>query len=184
MFFYFLQYNNLFLINTLLVSFFSLSILFSQTPENDIVLDEVLLSSKMLYTKKEYFFYKKKVLKVYHYVDTLRNLITELDNELLLESKNRKKRKIIRNYKKDLMDRFLLEIKSLTRKDGVILSKLIYRDLGVSVFDLIKKYKGGWSAFWWQNLANLYDGNLNSEFNPTKNKEDFLIEKIIKKELK
>jgi len=111
-------------------------------------------------------------------------LITELDNELLLESKNRKKRKIIRNYKKDLMDRFLLEIKSLTRKDGVILSKLIYRDLGVSVFDLIKKYKGGWSAFWWQNLANLYDGNLNSEFNPTKNKEDFLIEKIIKKELK
>ena len=184
MFFYFLQYNNLFLINTLLVSFFSLSILFSQTPENDIVLDEVLLSSKMLYTKKEYFFYKKKVLKVYHYVDTLRNVITELDNELLLESKNRKKRKIIRNYKKDLMDRFLLEIKSLTRKDGVILSKLIYRDLGVSVFDLIKKYKGGWSAFWWQNLANLYDGNLNSEFNPTKNKEDFLIEKIIKKELK
>ena len=82
MFFYFLQYNNLFLINTLLVSFFSLSILFSQTPENDIVLDEVLLSSKMLYTKKEYFFYKKKVLKVYHYVDTLRNVITELANEL------------------------------------------------------------------------------------------------------
>ena len=184
MFFYFLQYNNLFLINTLLISFFSLSVLFSQTPENDIVLDEVLLSSKMLYTKKEYFFYKKKVLKVYHYVDTLRNVIAELDNELLLESKNRKKRKIIRNYKKDLMDRFLLEIKSLTRKDGVVLSKLIYRDLGVSVFDLIKQYKGGWSAFWWQNLANLYDGNLNSEFNPTKNKEDFLIEKVIKKEVK
>ena len=184
MFFYFVQYNKLFLINTLLISFFSLSVLFSQIPENDIVLDEVLLSSKMLYTKKEYFFYKKKVLKVYHYVDTLRNVITELDNELLLESKKRKKRKIIRNYKKDLMDRFLLEIKSLTRKDGVILSKLIYRDFGVSVFDLIKEYKGNWSAFWWQNLANLYDGNLTSEFNPTKNKEDFLIEKIIKQELK
>ena len=71
------------------------------------------------------------------------------------------------------------EIKSLTRKEGVILSKLVYRELGISVFDLIKEYKGGWSAFWWQNLAKVYDGNIKSKFDPKKNKEDFLIEKII-----
>ncbi len=179
MFVYFVQYNNLFLINTLLISFFSLSVLFSQIPEKDIVLDEVELISKMPYTTYEYFYYKKKIVKVYHYVDTLKNLISELDNQLALKKHKRGRKKIIKNYKKDLMERFMSEIKSLTRKEGVILSKLVYRELGISVFDLIKEYKGGWSAFWWQNLAKVYDGNIKSKFDPNKNKEDFLIEKII-----
>ena len=77
------------------------------------------------------------------------------------------------------MAKFLIEIKSLTRKEGVILSKLVYRNMGITVFDLIKQYKGPWSAFWWQSVAKLYDGNIKAEFNPEKNKEDFLIEKII-----
>ena len=180
MFFYFSQYNNLFLINTLLIAFFSFSTLLSQVPEEDIVLEEVELISKMSYTTHEYFYYKKKVFKVYHYVDTIKNLIFELDNQLLAKAKKKQKKKVIRNYKKDLMERFMIEIKSLTRKEGVILSKLVFRELGVSVFDVIKQYKGVWSAFWWQNLAKLYDGDIKSDFQPKKNKEDFLIEKVIR----
>ena len=81
------------------------------------------------------------------------------------------------------MDKFLIEIKSLTRKEGVILSKLVYREFGISVFDIIEKYKGKWSAFWWQNLALLYDGDIKSKYDPKKNKEDFIIEKIINEEI-
>lgn len=177
--FYFIQYNKLFLIIALLIVFFNSSILFSQVPEEDILLSEVELISTMPYTSSEYFYYKKKVFKVYHYVDTIRNIILDLDAQLVAFEKKRKKRKIIKNYKKKLMERFMFEIKSLTRKEGVILSKLVYREFGVSVFDIIKKYKGNWSAFWWQNLAKLYEGDIDSKFKPTKNKEDFLIEKIL-----
>ena len=177
--FYFFQYNNLFLIITLLIVFFAFSSSYSQVLEEDILLEEVDLITKMPYTTKEYFYYKKKVFKVYHYIDTIQNTILDLDSQLVVAHKKRKQKIIIKNYKKDLMERFMVEIKSLTRKEGVILSKLVYRELGVSVFDIIKKYKGGWSAFWWQNLAKLYDGNINSEFNPKTNKEDFLIEKIL-----
>ena len=179
MLFYFLQYNNLFLIITSLIVFFNFSVSYSQVIEEDILLEEVDLITKMPYTAKEYFYYKKKVFKVYRYIDTVQNIILDLDNQLVVAQKKRKKKIIIKNYKKDLMERFMVEVKSLTRKEGVVLSKLVYRELGVSVFDIIKKYQGGWSAFWWQNLAKLYDGDINSKFNPKKNKEDFLIEKIL-----
>ncbi len=179
MFFYFFQYNNLFLIIALLIGFFNFSVSYSQVLEEDIILEEVDLISKMPYTTREYFYYKKKIFKVHRYLDTIKNIISDLDGQLVVIQRKRKRKKVIKNYKKDLTERFAAEIKSLTRKEGVILSKLVYRELEVSVFDIIKKYKGNWSAFWWQNLAKLYDGDINSQFDPKKNKEDFLIEKII-----
>ena len=61
--FYFFQYNNLFLINSLLAIIFNLNISFSQDSTNVIELDEVNLNTKMSYTFNEYYFYEKKVLK-------------------------------------------------------------------------------------------------------------------------
>ena len=153
--------------------------MYSQVPEKNIVLDEIELISKISYDSKKYFFYKNKVIKVYHYVDTLKNIISEIDDTLLTVSKKRLKKKVIKGYKKQLMERFVNDVKSMTRKEGVILSKLVFREFGFSVYDIIKNYNGAWSAFWWQNLARLYEGDIKSNFNPKNNKEDFMIEKII-----
>ena len=97
----------------------------------------------------------------------------------LLKIFERLKKKIIRKYRNELMNRFLNQIKSLTRKEGVILCKLIYRKNNITVFSLIRKYRGSWNAFWWQRLSKIYEGDLKSSFYPKKNKEDFLIEKVI-----
>lgn len=180
MFIYLIQYNNLFLIITLFITFFNFSALHSQDLKEAVILDEVELISKMSYDSKEYYYYKKKILNVYHYLDTIENIILELDSQLLFATKKREKKKVIKNYKKELIERFINDIKSLTRKEGVILSKLVYRKFGFSVYDILQKYKGVWSAFWWQNLAILYDGDIKSKFYPKRNKEDFLIEKIVK----
>ena len=177
--FYFFQYNNLFLINSLLAIIFNLNISFSQDSTNVIELNEVDLKTKMSYSFNDYYFYEKKVLKVYHYVDTLSLIISKLDTELNFEKKKRLKKKIIRKYRNELMNRFLNQIKSLTRKEGVILCKLIYRKNNITVFSLIRKYRGSWNAFWWQRLSKIYEGDLKSSFYPKKNKEDFLIEKVI-----
>jgi len=112
MFFYFIQYNNLFLIITLFITFFNFSVLYSQDLKEDVILDEVELISKMSYDSKEYYYYKKKVLNVYHYVDTIENIILELDSQLLFATKKREKKKVIKNYKKELIKRFIDDVKS------------------------------------------------------------------------
>ena len=91
--FYFFQYNNLFLINSLLAIIFNFNISFSQDSTNVIELDEVDLKTKMSYSFNEYYFYEKKVLKVYNYVDTLSFIISKLDAELKFEKKRRLKKK-------------------------------------------------------------------------------------------
>ncbi len=70
-------------------------------------------------------------------------------------------------------------MKKLSRKEGQILVKLIYRQTGRSTFTLIKDLKSGWKAFWSNNTAKLFDIDLKTEFNPFVDTEDFLIESIL-----
>ena len=90
--FYFIQYNKLFLINTLMLIFFNFSSSYSQDFDNSIILNEVQLTDKIQYSSKEYFFYKRKVKKVYHYLDTINNIIFDIDSQLLTKSKKKHKK--------------------------------------------------------------------------------------------
>jgi len=91
--FYFFQYNNLFLINALLAIFLNFNITLSQDTTNFIELSEVNLTTKMSYSFNEYYFYEKKVLKVYHYIDSLSSIISRLDSDLQFEKKRRFRKK-------------------------------------------------------------------------------------------
>ena len=77
------------------------------------------------------------------------------------------------------MNRFSKNITNLTRQEGLILSKLIYREFNRSVYDIISLYRGEVHALLWQSLSRIYEGDLKSEFNPKKNREDLFIDFII-----
>ena len=80
--------------------FFNISSLYSQDFDNSIILNEVELSDKIQYSYKEYFFYKRKVKKVYHYLDTINNIIFDIDSQLLTKSKKKHKDGITASLKK------------------------------------------------------------------------------------
>ncbi|MDK2841055.1 MAG: hypothetical protein PWQ17_560, partial [Anaerophaga sp.] len=44
-------------------------------------------------------------------------------------------------------------------------------------YDLIKEYRGGFSAFFWQSVARLFGSNLKEEYDAER--EDRMIEHII-----
>ena len=53
-------------------------------------------------------------------------------------------------------------------------------ETGISSYDLIKKYRNGFTALLWQKLAKLYDGNLKTTYKPQDEKEDQWISHIIR----
>jgi hypothetical protein len=67
--------------------------------------------------------------------------------------------------------------KKLKTSQGRILIKLIDRETGHSSFEIIKEFKGGFSAFFWQNVARLFGHNLKSEYDAIN--EDRMIEFIV-----
>ena len=154
---------------------------FPQDTLRHVVLDEVVIenSRSTFDDRREFMILKRRVLKVYPYVDSLKFFMQETDSILLSTKKRRKHRRVVRKSQRNLIRHFGKNISNLTRKEGVILSKLIYRDFGCTAYDMISQYRGGMHAFFWQRISKLYEGNLKSVFLPEDNKEDFLIEKII-----
>ncbi len=122
---------------------------------------------------------KRRILRVYPYVVVTADNLTVL-NENLAQMDSRARRKAyIRRSEDYLNEQFEERLKKLSRKDGQILVKLINRQTGKTTFELIKEFKSGWSAFWSNQTAKLFDINLKKKYNPAETLEDFYIEQIL-----
>lgn len=122
---------------------------------------------------------ENRIMRVYPYAKACADNLTMLQNNLdKLESKKDKKRyqKMVEKY---LTDEFEPRLKNLSRKEGQILIKLINRQTGKTTFSLVKDLKSGWSAFWSNNAAKIFDLNLKAEYMPMDDLEDFYIESIL-----
>ncbi|MDT8348146.1 MAG: DUF4294 domain-containing protein, partial [Flavobacteriaceae bacterium] len=91
------------------------------------------------------------------------------------------KKRYTRIVQRYIEEEFSAELKKMKRSEGRILIKLIHRQTGESTFELIKDFRSGWNAFWYQNTAKMFKLSLKEEFNPMEVKEDFLIEDILQR---
>lgn len=148
-------------------------------------LDDVVVYDKMKFAtyeqKVNYYILRRKVHKVYPYAklaaERLQNMNRILDT---LSSKSLKKvyTKRMQDY---IENEFKEELKKLTKTEGQILVKLIHRQTGDTAYGLLKELRSGWSAFWYNTTANMFDISLKEEFDPEDNIEDFLIEDILQR---
>ncbi len=155
--------------------------------ENDIVLKDTIFLQEVFIgkekmdpeAKKQFLLLQNRVYKVYPFAKTAGERLSLMNKNLeKLNSNKEKKRyfKIIEDY---MENEFKEKLKKLSRKQGQILVKLIYRQTGFTTFDLIKDYKNGWKAFWSNNTAKLFDINLKKKYEPFVDNEDYLIETIL-----
>ena len=129
--------------------------------------------------KIKYRILKRKVLKVYPYAIYTKNKLSEIEEDLKGISKKRKKKRYTKEVSKFLKEELGEKMRKLTRTEGNILVKLIYRETKVSTYKLLKQYRGSVNAFFWQTMAKLYDNDLKQEYDPENLREDMYIEHII-----
>jgi len=122
---------------------------------------------------------KRRIIRVYKYAVQTSDNLTLLNENMAKMTSNSQKRKYLRQTEKYLKNQFEEPLKKLSRKDGQILIKLINRQTNKTTFDLVKDLKSGWSAFWNQQAAKLFDLNLKSTYVPADVLEDFYIEMIL-----
>jgi len=119
---------------------------------------------------------RRRTLKVYPYAKIAADRLTMLSNNMAKLKTDKEKKKYSKIVEKYLQDEFEGQLKKLSRKEGQILVKLIYRQTGISTFDLIKEHKSGWKAFWSNRVAKLFNINLKATYNPSAIAEDYMIE--------
>ncbi len=119
----------------------------------------------------------RRVRRVYPLALEAARVIDSLDNELEGINKNRKQNKLMRQTHKSLKDDFKFLLKDLYVSEGIVLTKLIYRETGMTVAEIISKYKSGMQASIYSGLAGFFEQDLNAKYYP--NTEDFVIECVI-----
>jgi hypothetical protein len=100
---------------------------------------------------------------------------SELDS--IYKDKSSRK-KYIKWYQDYVYKKYIDSVKTLNVRQGKILLKLICRETGKSPYELIKEYRGGLNAFFWQSMAFMFGANLKSEYDPA---EDAMIENIVRR---
>ncbi len=110
------------------------------------------------------------VLKVYPIAKAagveLRKLEARLDT--IPERKHKAETK---RLEEDLKKRYKPVLLQLTITQGKILIKLIDRETDKTSYDLIKEFRGGFSAFMWQSLAGLFGSNLKTGYDAQEDRD-------------
>ncbi|PQJ16982.1 DUF4294 domain-containing protein [Nonlabens tegetincola] len=146
-------------------------------------LDQIMLIQKLKFDHKyeriRYLILKRKTLKVWPYAKLAAERLQELDKRLATLENTRDKKRYAKMVEKYIEEEFTAELKKLTRTEGQILIKLIHRQTGDTAFELIKRLRSGWSAFWFNNTAKIFDISLKEEYKPHMVVDDFYIEDIL-----
>ncbi len=145
-------------------------------------LDEVVLLPRLYFSKSadwyRYAVLRKKVKKVYPFAKMAGEDLEKLKARLqkMTPRQRKKYKRIVERYVRQVIEP---ELRNLTASEGRVLVRLVYRQTGMSVYDFLKEYKSGLSAFWWQRMAKLYKIDLKEIYDPVNRKVDFWMEDIL-----
>lgn len=107
-----------------------------------------------------------QVVKVYPYAKITSQLLSEYEAELASIEGKSDQELYVKIAEAELRAEFEAEVKDLTVGQGKVLVKLIDRETGHTSYELVKQLRGSFMAFVWQGLAQLFDQDLKSEYDP------------------
>ena len=90
----------------------------------------------------------------------------------------RERQEYTKSVEKMLKAKYTPVLRRMTFSQGKILIKLIDRETSRTSYELVKEFRGAFSAFFWQSVARLFGANLKDQYD--REGEDRLIEELIK----
>lgn len=126
---------------------------------------------------RRYYKLIRTVKKVYPLAQIARREMADMEDELRRLPTLKEQRAYVRGIERRIKEQYTPLIKRMTRYEGKILVKLIDRETEYTAFQIIKDFRGGFVAGFWQGLARIFGNNLKLEYE--RDGEDKLIEQIV-----
>lgn len=116
--------------------------------------------------------------KTYPYAIAARKIVAKADSTIAADGLKRAKRdKYINEVQKELFNVFEKPLRGLTVSQGALLMKLIDREIGKTSYNIIKEYKNGIAAGFWNGIAKIFGSNLKDPYDPEG--EDNMVEDLV-----
>lgn len=148
--------------------------------EEEMVWVSKLSPDKLKKFIEEYNRLRNAVYITYPYARIAGGTINDINKNLTNVSNKKDRKTYIKSREKELKNEFSDPLTNLSVYQGKILMKLINRQTGNSCYEIIKEYKGGLNARFYQTVAWFVGGSLKQEWDLQENVLDRQIENIVK----
>lgn len=125
----------------------------------------------LLKKRQEWTRLRNAIYVTYPYARKAGAIMNEM-NAALAKMPEKKKKSYIKSREKELKKEFADPLTNLSVYQGKVLMKLINRQTGNNCYDIIKEYKGGFTARFWQTLAFVFGSNLKQPYNASTTERD------------
>lgn len=116
--------------------------------------------------------------KAYPYALVAKKLVHEADSTIAADKlKGAKRDKYVTKVQNELFDVFEGQMRKLTVSQGALIMKLVDREVGKSSYNIIKGYKSGIAAGFWQGIAKIFGSDLKNQYD--RFGEDKMIEELV-----
>ncbi|MDP4213851.1 MAG: DUF4294 domain-containing protein [Bacteroidota bacterium] len=120
---------------------------------------------------------RNAVYVTYPYARKAGIILNDMNAKLAKMQSPEEKKGYIKSREKDLKKEFTDPMESLSIYQGKVLMKLINRQTGNNCYDIIKEYRGGFTARFWQTVAFFFGSSLKQPYDAHGDDKD--IESIV-----
>jgi len=120
---------------------------------------------------------RNAVYVTYPYARKAGAVFNEINSHLARIPDRRRREAYIRSREADLRKEFTTPLTNLSVYQGKVLMKIINRQTRNTCYDIIREFKGTFSARFWQTVAWLFGSSLKQDYDPRG--EDAELERIV-----
>lgn len=134
--------------------------------------------------REKYRFYQKNYRnivnfkKVYPYALKTKEIMMDLDVRLSQMKNESEKKAAIKETEKILFEQYESAVRNMSIAQGKLLLKLIARETDKTGYEIIKNYRGAFSATFWYGVGKIFGTDLKTEFHKN---QDSILETIVVK---
>ncbi len=125
----------------------------------------------------EYNRLRNAVYVTYPYARRAGAVMNDINANLATTTDKKLRKNYIHSREKELKKEFTDPLTNLSVYQGKVLMKLINRETGNNCYEIIKEYKGGFTARLYQTVAFFFDSNLKQAYDPAK--DDMIVEAFV-----
>ncbi|MFI5155675.1 MAG: DUF4294 domain-containing protein [Chitinophagales bacterium] len=122
------------------------------------------MSRSMRKRMEEWTRLRNAVYVTYPYARKAGVILNEMNLKLAVMSTESQKSAYIKTREKELKKEFTDPLERLSVYQGKVLMKLINRQTGNNCYNIIKEYKGGFTARFWQTVAFFFGSSLKQPY--------------------
>lgn len=120
---------------------------------------------------------RNAIIVTYPYALRAGAVMNDINDKMILMNEKSDRKAYIKTRERELKKEFTDPLTNLSIYQGKVLMKLINRETGNNCYDIIKEYKGGFTARFYQTVAFLFSSSLKQPYD--RNGDEMQMEKIL-----